>query len=711
MAKTPLHCQHCGRTFTPRWPPGDAELLCAACGGPLAEAPPAQAPPPDRDIFRGRTVGGAVLKKRLALRPGHALYRGRHTGLKVNARARVFPAESADQDIVHVERLFRRVAALRDIRNLHVVALLDIGRLADCYFIVTEDVPASLQAVLDGGAPLRVAKALPILEGALRGLAALERAGICHGDLRPEAVLLDYDGAARLDIPGPPSLAALNGLFLTDAGTVTGPALYLAPERALDERRADIRSDLYALGAILYHMLTGRPPFEAATAQQVMRRHVESPTPDPRQVRPRLPGPVCEFTARLMAKDPDGRPAGPEAALEELFECVQALRAARQWRGPVPGEAPKSDLRRRAGWALAATLLIVAAAVPFVLLHRHKKQEKPVAPPHHRTMLLLQSERLAPDVLPDREAAAIKALLDYRLSFLPELDPADLDSVERLLGATGNLERARQEMGATDILAVSHGQGLGRRNWGFIFVHHGKEGWSVHKKASVPHGEGDWSAIEEAVRDLLAEAARRLEVEPADGSDVLLGVDAGAWAALAEALAAEREDRWSDALAALDGAAPDRPPLALLRALCAAVNGARTTGSFGPVADLPRDGLPPEMAALADTLAAVGAGDLAVAQESFGSYLARFPGSARGYHLLGLWRLHAQDSAGEGLLAFRHAARLDPGYLPAAHACVDLLRQHRPDDLEAFLEEFEEAAADGETARAVRRRAEEPGAQ
>jgi hypothetical protein len=248
--------------------------------------------------------------------------------------------------------------------------------------------------------------------------------------------------------------------------------------------------------------------------------------------------------------------------------------------------------------------------------------------------------------------------------------------------------------GAAHALVVTHGRGLGRRNWELAFVHRGGEGWSARRRCAVPHVAEDWTELEGALAELLREAATRLDLRADAGEEALLGMQRGAWAALGEALSAERQDRFEDALAVLEDVAGNPPPIVLLGAFYGAVQRVRRTGQFGEPSPPPAEGLPPQMAALSDALRAVAAGEPAAVQESLGAYLSRFPRSARGYYLLGLWRLHARERPAEALLALRHAAGLDPAYLPATHACVDVLLRTDPEGVEAFVDEFAATAPD-----------------
>lgn len=140
---------------------------------------------------------------------------------------------------------------------------------------------------------------------------ALEHASsraVIHRDIKPSNVLIAMDGKAKLVDMG---LARLNQVAHTDDLTASGVTLgtfdYISPEQARDPHHADVRSDLYSLGCSFFYMLTGRPPFPEGTVLQKLLQHQGDHPPDPRGVRPELPGEVTHIVSRLLAKNPAQR--------------------------------------------------------------------------------------------------------------------------------------------------------------------------------------------------------------------------------------------------------------------------------------------------------------------------------------------------------------------------------------------------------------------
>jgi tetratricopeptide (TPR) repeat protein len=675
MSEPALYCTQCGRSWRPRTAPDGMQLHCAACGGRLA-GPAERADRRSVDPFRRRTIAGACLRKLVAVRPTHYVYRAVYLPLRAAARVEAFTSEFAGRNAAYVEDQFRAAAATRELRGTHVVTLLDIGRRSDCWFIVQEWTPSDLRALMDRKAPLPVNRALGLLEGVLTGLETVREAGFVHGNVTPEGILLAGDGSPVLDhLAAPPRTEERERLVLSPDGCLSGPALYMPPERA-GGREGDIRSDLYALGAVAFEMLSGRPPYTGRTAAEVLAAHIAGPAADLRDVLPDVPEEIAAFVAGLMARDPADRPATPGEALEEL-RAVGVDLSRRREIGPVEGSlTPKQRARSAVRWTLAwtfvALLLVALAIVPGVLMCReqwHEGQARPAAPAEATGKVVVAIGRGDGSDLPADRAAAVRALMRYALSFYPAFEPADAASVQARLDAGEAPVDAARALGADYVFTASYAVGLGRRRWMLALQRPSEQGWIVTRECAVEEGEPDGLApLERAAGELLSEATARLRPgEPAPSLPVT-GADPASWVHLANALRAEREGRLQEAFEQADAAArraPHPAPFALLAAFYDGVIRATETGRFPPLPELARDELPPGLAALAGVLDALAAGDDAATEERFADYLIRFPKSARGYWLLGLWRLKAQGRADDALVAFRHALEGDPGYAPA----------------------------------------------
>jgi serine/threonine-protein kinase len=128
--------------------------------------------------------------------------------------------------------------------------------------------------------------------------------------------------------------------LLSTEGEVLGTPDYISPEQAMGMADIDFRSDIYALGASLYHMLSGRPPF-GGTSSEVMEKHIQKEPPDPREFRKDIPEPAVHLVQKMMAKDPDERYSNTQ----ELFEDIELVRMGQDPAGDRP-QAGKATILR-----------------------------------------------------------------------------------------------------------------------------------------------------------------------------------------------------------------------------------------------------------------------------------------------------------------------------------------------------------------------------
>lgn len=215
----------------------------------------------------------------------------------------------------------------------HVIGVLDFGEHEDRLFLVMELVEGDLAHVLADCGPLPAERTARIAAQAAAGLAAAHRQGVVHRDIKPANLLLDADGTLKIGDFGIARFVDDPGAALTATGQIVGTSLYLAPERALG-RPAGLASDVYALGCVLYQLLTGRPPFQADTALAILHQHLDAAPVPPRQLAAALPPAFENYLLGLLAKEPEDRPTAAQVA--DWF-------ASGAWRGtsePLPQELP-----------------------------------------------------------------------------------------------------------------------------------------------------------------------------------------------------------------------------------------------------------------------------------------------------------------------------------------------------------------------------------
>jgi pimeloyl-ACP methyl ester carboxylesterase len=217
-----------------------------------------------------------------------------------------------------LERLRREAQAMARLgAHSNIVTVHDIGEEDGKPYLVCEYVPAGdLRSHLrDAAAPLPLERALAIAADVARALAVAHGRGVIHRDIKPANVWLCEDGSAKL---GDFGLAfSLDRTKMTSPGSIMGTATYMAPEQARGEPVTE-RSDLYALGCLLYEMVCGRPPFVDANPTAVIAQHLNAAPAAPSSHEPDVPPALEDLILRLLEKSPDARPASASAVLEEL---------------------------------------------------------------------------------------------------------------------------------------------------------------------------------------------------------------------------------------------------------------------------------------------------------------------------------------------------------------------------------------------------------
>jgi hypothetical protein len=214
------------------------------------------------------------------------------------------------EDPGFVERFRREAVAAARLNHPGIVATYDTGEDDGVAFIVMELVRGhTLRRALEESAPLPAATAVHIAAQVADALVRAHRVGMVHRDVKPANILLcdEPGGAVRVKVAdfGIAKLQ-VDGADLTQTGAVVGTAKYLSPEQA-DGRSPDARSDVYALGVVLYEMLCGRPPFAADTELATALQHVQAEPTAPRRLRAGIPRPLEQVVLRAMAKEPRKR--------------------------------------------------------------------------------------------------------------------------------------------------------------------------------------------------------------------------------------------------------------------------------------------------------------------------------------------------------------------------------------------------------------------
>ncbi len=247
------------------------------------------------------------------------------------------------KDPAQAERFVREARLLMELSHRHLVKGHRVAKEGDTIFFAMERVPGQcLQDVLAGGR-LEEEQALRIVVEVASALDVLHRAGYVHRDVKPGNVLWSEErGAVLIDLGFAVAADTADGASTTTAGTVH----YIAPEQARGSGQLDVRADIYALGATLYHLTTGSLPFEGRTSEEVLAKQVLESLSGERIRALNLSPQLHYFLEKMMAKEPEMRFQDPTQLQREVQAFLEQRRHQREVED-ARRERPKLGDRRK----------------------------------------------------------------------------------------------------------------------------------------------------------------------------------------------------------------------------------------------------------------------------------------------------------------------------------------------------------------------------
>ena len=326
----------------------------------------------------GRRLGRYEVVSLLGAGGMGEVYRARDTVLERDVALKVLP-EAAAEDPDRLERFAREARAVARLSHPNILEIHDVGHDNDVHYAVTELLEGESLRERLGRGRLPVRKAVSTADAIARGLGAAHTQGVVHRDVKPENVLLTSDGRVKVLDFGIASLHepevqaagpdASEVSTITAAGSLLGTIGYMAPEQVRGEA-ADARSDVFALGCVLYEMLTGERSFRRATPAETLAAVLHDEPPPPTTLTPDIPAGIGRVVMRCLEKEPGER-------FQSAADVAFALRAAEGSRGhrPVARRGRRFDRR-----FVAAAILGAAVVVAAGLAWRHISFAPPALP-------------------------------------------------------------------------------------------------------------------------------------------------------------------------------------------------------------------------------------------------------------------------------------------------------------------------------------------
>ena len=364
----PAICPKCGNTFDSTQATDLLEGLCPHClagvsvnesqvqvSGPV---PPAASTSPfvaSSPVAVGSTFRNLEVLELLGQGGMGVVYKARHTALNRMVALKILsPQYAASEEFIR--RFEREAKILASLNHPNIVQIYDFGQEAGICFLAMEFVDgANLEALFEKKPSLNLRGFLNLLKGVTRGLQKVHSSGLVHRDIKPSNILIARDGTPKIGDFGL-AFDTEDTRKVTETGVFLGTPDYVSPEH-VQGKKVDGRSDLYALGVILYQGVAGRTPFSGSSATSILMKHVNEPPPPLYKFAPNAPPLIGEITRKLLAKNPASRYASARDLERDLDRVLEGLSA----KGPSREAAGATGNRERPPLVSAKTTPLKSA--------------------------------------------------------------------------------------------------------------------------------------------------------------------------------------------------------------------------------------------------------------------------------------------------------------------------------------------------------------
>ena len=406
--------------------------------------------------WMGKRVGRFRLVGLLGQGAMGRVFRAEDTMLRRQVALKVLPKTvKRGQRTVEAERLVREARAAATLEHPNAVQVYEVNEIGGVYYIAMELVEAgSLRELVEGHGPLDAVRACQLAAEAADALAHAHAMGIVHRDIKPANLLLTRTGRVKVADFGLARVEDASDMssFLAES---VGTPQFVAPE-ILQGVAATGKSDLYSLGATLWYLLTGKPPFEAGTTEELLHKHVNAPLPNLKKLRPDLPDGLVRAINTALAKDPGRRHGTTEqfASAMRVHSIPVGTGASSMALGHVPVQGPQVGMETaaagRSKWlipALSAGGAAVAAAVVVgVLLFRGGTPTRTLA---------TDSRPAAPTASGGNRAAPAEAAVEPPAKVVVEVPaPADEPAPQQEQQAAATVKPAPRHDKVVDLLKM-----------------------------------------------------------------------------------------------------------------------------------------------------------------------------------------------------------------------------------------------------------------
>jgi serine/threonine protein kinase/tetratricopeptide (TPR) repeat protein len=456
-----MKCQTC-QTDNP-----ETSQFCANCGTRLIKSSESQPAftktmqTPVQNLTRGTLFAGRYeIIEELGKGGMGSVFRVEDTKIQEEVALKIIKPEIA-ADEQTIERFRNELKLARKIAHRNVCKMYDLGEEHGTHFITMEYVPGeNLKSLMNRIGKLPVGKSVAIALQICQGLTEAHNQGVVHRDLKPQNIMIDKQGNAHIMDFGIARSASTPGP--TTSGVLVGTPGYMAPEQ-IEGKKADQRSDIYALGTILFEMLTSRTPFEGETALAIAMKQKSERAPDPRSLNPQVPEPLSQLILKCLKTDPEERIQTTGQILSTLQGIEEV--ATDDSLEISPREAEASPPKKLSFSKLAFVLIMFAALtlVGYLIIDNLKSPDAAApetatpeaaqqASPWANSIAVLPFRDQSPQKDQEHICTGLTLAINNRLTRLGDLKVISLPAVMHYKNREVGIKQIGRELGVDHIL-------------------------------------------------------------------------------------------------------------------------------------------------------------------------------------------------------------------------------------------------------------------